>query len=94
MPKIRIRPGLPCKGISLPSVFVEHEWVSVDEATAAHAAKVRLHATGENSPFLLEVEDAEPSAAPAPTEDEGRHRGRKGDRSAKPGDEGTKPEGT
>lgn len=58
MPEIRIRDGLPCKGVALPTRFVEPgRWYEVDDATAAYAATVRLHPTSVTSPLVFEMRD-------------------------------------
>lgn len=59
MPEIRIRAGLPCKGVSLPTMHVEPDrWYDVDEEVAAQAAALRLHATSPGSPLLFEVRNS------------------------------------
>jgi hypothetical protein len=67
MPEIRIRDGLPCKGVSLPKRHVEAgRWYEVDDETAAYAATVRLHPTSVTSPLVFEVRGA--AADPAKAE--------------------------
>jgi hypothetical protein len=83
MPEIRIKPGIPCKGVSLPRAFVSSEWVTVDDETADYARTLRLHATNPNSQLVFEerqpeatkpepakVEAGEASAADGATETE------------------------
>ena len=67
MPEIRIRDGLPCKGVALPTTFVEPgRWYEVEADVAAYAATVRLHPTSAPSPLVFEVREANATAPPAP----------------------------